>query len=115
MADKFINISNSSINNRSVINSDENKTNSNLPTSGVFREQLTKLISDNKLPECLNLISDYIIQINNSGIKHEFIHVSSQYHRIKEERRLNILSHDEYSQTMNKITNSILEYIDKYI
>lgn len=114
MGDKFINIHNSNINNRSSYSSEPKKKQGEEFLRSKVKNDLNELISQNNTSQCLQYISIQIENTSNKKAKIEFIHISSQYSRLMEEMRLDIITQEEFQNAINKINYSLLQFIDLY-
>ncbi|MBK7869165.1 MAG: hypothetical protein IPJ74_00075 [Saprospiraceae bacterium] len=74
-----------------------------------LRDEIRKLISRNKTEDAFELLSS----IQFSKEDKQLIVLNSQYNRIKEELRLNIISKDEGERRINQINMALLDISNK--
>jgi Effector-associated domain 11 len=112
MGDKFSNISNATINNRSTVNNApivESKAAVVSPKAQKFKD----LLANNKTDDC---IKQLLAHFEKKGDKDEITEVimqSAALNELKQKVRFNIISNDEANIGKNKINVALLEVVDR--
>ena len=114
MGDKFSNISNATINNRSTVNNAttvESKATVVSPKAQKFKD----LLANNKTDDCIKQLLAYFEKKEDKDAITEVIMQSAALNELKQKIRFNIISNDEANIGKNKINVALLEVVDRVV
>jgi hypothetical protein len=113
MGDKFSNISNATINNRSTVNNNPTTVESKAAVVSPKSQKFKDLLANNKTDDC---IKQLLAHFEKKGDKDEITEVimqSAALNELKQKIRFNIISNDEANIGKNKINVALLEIVDR--
>ena len=114
MGDKFSNISNATINNRSTVNNAttvESKATVVSPKAQKFKD----LLANNKTDDCIKQLLAYFEKKEDKDAITEAIMQSAALNELKQKIRFNIISNDEANIGKNKINVALLAVVDRIV
>lgn len=119
MGDKFENIQNSTIVNRSesvAINSTENeKSNADLHEGQQMKKTFQDLVANGQVEEALEKLLEEFKKRDNKYALNEAIMYNSQFAQLKAQQNFNTISHDDASRENARITNAIIDFIQRVL
>jgi Effector-associated domain 11 len=113
MGDKFSNISNATINNRSTVNNNPATVDSKVAVVSPKAQKFKDLLANNKTDDC---IKQLLAHFEKKGDKDEITEVimqSAALNELKQKIRFNIISNDEANIGKNKINVALLDIVDR--
>jgi Effector-associated domain 11 len=113
MGDKFSNISNATINNRSTVNNNTSTVDSKAAAVSPKAQKFKDLLANNKTDDC---IKQLLAHFEKKGDKDEITEVimqSAALNELKQKIRFNIISNDEANIGKNRINVALLEIVDR--
>jgi Effector-associated domain 11 len=113
MGDKFSNISNATINNRSNVNNNPATVDSKAAVVSPKAQKFKDLLANNKTDDC---IKQLLAHFEKKGDKDEITEVimqSAALNELKQKIRFNIISNDEANIGKNKINVALLDIVDR--
>jgi hypothetical protein len=113
MGDKFSNISNATIYNRSTVNNNPTTVDSKVAVISPKAQKFKDLLANNKTDDC---IKQLLAHFEKKGDKDEITEVimqSAALNELKQKIRFNIISNDEANIGKNKINVALLEIVDR--
>jgi hypothetical protein len=118
MGDKFENISNSTINNRSVINNQNaNKSYKKVEKEEIFAQKMNfkNMIAEGRIDECISDLSDYFEQNKSKIGINSISEISAKHTRITLDRNLENISEEIFSVSSAKLRAALMFVIDTEI
>jgi hypothetical protein len=119
MGDKFENIQNATIVNRSesvVINSAGNeKPNADSPEAQQTKKAFQDLVANGQVEEALEKLLEEFKRRDNKYALNEAILYNSQFAQLKAQQNFNTISHDDASRENARITNAIIDFIQRVL
>ncbi|MEZ4827789.1 MAG: hypothetical protein R3C61_16115 [Bacteroidia bacterium] len=80
-----------------------------------LKSDLLTYFANNDHDNFFALLSKHLKDSTEIKSKKELILLLSQYNRLKDEGRLNVISKDDYNLSMNKISESLIDFIERYL
>jgi hypothetical protein len=119
MGDKFENIQNSTIVNRSesvAINSTEDKkTNTDTPEIQQLKKTFQDLVANGQVEEALEKLLDEFKKRDNKYALNEAIMYNAQFAQLKAQQNFNTISHDDANRENARITKAIIDFIERVV
>ena len=119
MGDKFENISNSTVINRSK-NVAINPTKSDNPSDTIsdvseIKKDFQELVSNGQIEETLEKLLEFFKNKGNKYALNEAIMYNSQFSQLKAQENYNTISHDDASRENARITKAIIDFIQRVL